>query len=92
MIFVQRVFPVGKGFWGYSDEQIVNYNKKIDSFNSNIKSYCQTKSNVKFIDTTSGFVASNGYLINCENDGLHIAWDFNSKYFNNIKQAIIEAY
>ena len=92
MIFVQRVFPVGKGFWGYSDEQIVNYNKKIDSFNSKIKSYCQTKSNVKFIDTTSGFVASNGYLINCESDGLHIAWDFNSKYFNNIKQAIIEAY
>ncbi|MDY4575152.1 MAG: hypothetical protein SPD90_08860, partial [Intestinibacter sp.] len=76
----------------YSDEQIVNYNKKIDSFNSKIKSYCQTKSNVKFIDTTSGFVASNGYLINCESDGLHIAWDFNSKYFNNIKQAIIEAY
>ncbi|MGM9535317.1 MAG: SH3 domain-containing protein [Intestinibacter sp.] len=92
MIFVQRVFPVGKGFYGYSDQQIVNYNKKIDSFNSKIKSYCQTKSNVKFIDTTSGFVASNGYLINCESDGLHIAWDFNNKFFNNIKQAIIEAY
>ena len=92
MVFVQRVFPVGKGYSGYSDQQVVNYNKKIDSFNSNIKSYCATKSNVKFIDTTSGFVASNGYLINCENDGLHIAWDFNNKYFNNIKQAIIEAY
>lgn len=91
-VFVQRVFPVGKGFYNYSSTQIVNYNKKIDSFNSKIKSYCDTKSNVKFIDTTKGFVASNGYLINCESDGLHIAWDFNNKYFNNIKQAIIEAY
>lgn len=91
-VFVQRVFPVGKGYCGYSDQQVVNYNKKIDSFNAKIKSYCATKSNVVFIDTTKGFVASNGFLINCESDGLHIAWDFNSKYFSNIKQAIIEAY
>lgn len=91
-IYVQRVFPVGKGYWGYSDAWIASYNKnRIETFNSKIKAYCSTKSNVKFIDATSGFIAANGFLINCENDGLHILEGYNLKFFNNIQTAVISA-
>ena len=89
-VYVQRVFPVGKGYAGYTDTQVANYNKnRIDPFNASIKAYCNTKSNVKFIDTTSGFVAANGFLINCETDGLHILDSYSSKFFSNIQTAVI---
>ncbi len=91
-IYVQKVFPVGKGYAGYSDTQVANYNKnRIDTFNTKIKAYCSTKSNVKFIDATGGFVASNGFLINCESDGLHILDSYGSQFFSNIKTAVINA-
>lgn len=91
-IYVQKVFPVGKGYNGYSDTAVANYNKnRIDKFNDRIKAHCDTKSNVKFIDTTSGFVAANGFLINCETDGLHILSTCNVKFFNNIQTAVISA-
>ena len=62
-IYVQKVFPVGKGYNGYSDTAVANYNKnRIDKFNASIKAHCDTKSNVKFIDTTSGFVDANAYF------------------------------
>lgn len=91
-IYVQKVFPVGKGYAGYSDTQVANYNKnRIDPFNASIKAYCNTKSNVKFIDATSGFVASNGFLINCETDGLHILDSYGSRFYDNIQTAVINA-
>ena len=89
-IYVQRVFPVGKGYAGYNNTQVANYNKnRINPFNASIKAYCNTKSNVKFIDTTSGFVDANGFLINCETDGLHILDSYSTKFYNNIQTAVI---
>lgn len=91
-IYVQKVFPVGKGYNGYSDTAVANYNKnRIDKFNASIKAHCDTKSNVKFIDTTSGFVDANGFLINCETDGLHILESKNKMFFDNIQTAVISA-
>lgn len=91
-IYVQKVFPVGKGYYGYSDTAVANYNKnRIDKFNASIKAHCDTKSNVKFIDTTSGFVDANGFLINCETDGLHILDSKNKMFFDNIQTAVISA-
>lgn len=91
-VYVQRVFPVGKGYWDYSEASIANYNKnRIDTFNAKIKSYCSIKSNVKFIDTTSGFIDANGFLINCEQDGLHILGKYNKQFFDNIQTAVINA-
>ncbi|MEI3233038.1 MAG: hypothetical protein V8S33_00945 [Intestinibacter bartlettii] len=91
-IYVQKVFPVGKGYNGYSDTAVANYNKnRIDKFNASIKAHCDTKSNVKFIDTTSGFVDANGFLINCETDGLHILDSKNKMFFDNIQTAVISA-
>ena len=90
--YVQKVFPVGKGYNGYSDTAVANYNKnRIDKFNASIKAHCDTKSNVKFIDTTSGFVDANGFLINCETDGLHILDSKNKMFFDNIQTAVISA-
>ena len=50
-----------------------------------------TKQLNKFIDTTSGFVDANGFLINCETDGLHILDSKNKMFFDNIQTAVISA-
>lgn len=87
-IFVQKIFPIGKGYNNYTNSQINSFNAKVSDFNSKIKSYCSTKDNVKFVDSTSGFVDSQGHLINCDSDGLHIKWDYNYKLFSNMETSI----
>ena len=84
-IYVQKVFPVGRAF---TSANPYNFNQKIASLNSVIKSHCSTVSNAKFIDTTSGFVDSNGYLIHHNGDGLHIASSYNNQFYNNIFNAV----
>ena len=83
-IYVQKIFPVGKNF---KSANPTTFNSKINSLNSVIKTHCQSVKNATFIDTTSGFVDSNGYLINT-NDGLHISSSYNSKFYSNILNAI----
>ncbi len=87
-IYVQKVFPVGRAFTGANP---ASFNKSIASLNSVIESHCETKSNVKFIDTTTGFVDSNGYLIHHNGDGLHIAGSYSNTFYNNILNAIKRA-
>ena len=41
--------------------------------------------------TISGFVDANGFLINCETDGLHILDSKNKMFFDNIQTAVISA-
>lgn len=86
-IYVQRVFPVGKNF---TDGSPTTYNKAIKEYNKLLKEYCATKPNVKIIDATSGFVDNKGYLINTS-DGLHIDTSKESKFYNNIFNAIKKA-
>ena len=87
-IYVQKVFPVGRAF---TSANPYNFNQKIASLNSVIKSHCSTVSNAKFIDTTSGFVDSNGYLLHHNGDGLHIASSYNNQFYNNIFNAVKNA-
>ena len=84
-IYVQKVFPVGREFTGANP---ASFNASIASLNSVIESHCKTLSNVKFIDATSGFVDSSGYLINHNGDGLHIASSYSNTFYNNILNAI----
>lgn len=84
-IYVQKVFPVGREFTGANP---ASFNKSIASLNSVIEYHCETKSNVKFIDTTTGFVDSNGYLIHDNGDGLHISGSYSKTFYNNILSAI----
>lgn len=84
-IYVQRIFPVARTFPGANP---VEFNKSISSLNSVIKSHVNTLPNVTFIDTTSGFIDKNGYLLHDPGDGLHIDQSYNSMYYNNILNAI----
>lgn len=83
-IYVQKAFPVGRNFTG---GQISTYNKAINQYNKDLKKFCDTKANVKFIDATNNFVDSKGYLINTS-DGLHINESKNNIFYNNIFNAI----
>lgn len=83
-IYVQKVFPTGKNF---KSANPASFNKKIDTLNSIIESHCNTLGNVKFINTQSGFVDSNGYLIKTD-DGLHINYSENQKFYDNILNAV----
>ncbi len=47
-----------------------SFNQKISGLNNVIQSHCKVISNAKFIDTTSGFVDSDGYLIHHNGDVL----------------------
>ena len=87
-IYVQKVFPVGRAF---TSANPYNFNQKIASLNNVIKSHCSTVSNAKFIDTTSGFVDNDGYLIHHNGDGLHIASSYNNQFYNNIFNAVKNA-
>ena len=87
-IYVQKVFPVGRAFTGANP---ATFNSKIASLNSVIQAHCNTVSNAKFIDTTSGFVDNSGYLIHHNGDGLHIDSKYNNQFYNNIFNAVKNA-
>ena len=84
-IYIQKVFPVGQTYGNTTD----SLNSSISNYNSEIKNYCSQKENVYFIDTTEGYVTSDGYLDPdmSEYDGLHFK-DCN-KWLENIADAII---
>lgn len=89
-VFVQRLFPLGKECWGFETEQEIKaINDEITDFNKSIEAHCETKKNVVFIDTTSGFIDEDGFLINCDMDGLHIDRGYNQMYFENIEKQIM---
>ena len=69
-IYVQKVFPVGVAYGSAAS----TLNSKISAFNEEVESYCNQKENVFFIDTTEGYVTSDGYLeaSKSESDGLHL--------------------
>lgn len=56
-IFVQKVLPVASTY------TTINYqtmNENIKAYNDAISSYCSGKTNIKFIDTSEGYVDSSG--------------------------------
>ena len=69
-IYVHRLFPIGTN---YRFGNKYKTQKQIKSYNASIKSYCNTLKNVKYIDATSGFINSNGYLKYQDPEGLHIS-------------------
>ena len=83
-IYVQKIFPVGKNF---KSANPTTFNQKINTLNGVIKSHCATVKNATFIDTTSGFVDSNGYLLHTD-DGLHIKSSYNNQFYSNIEKAV----
>lgn len=84
-IYVHRLFPIGTK---YKFGNKYTTQKQIKSYNASIKSYCSTLKNVKYIDATSGFINSNGYLKYQDPEGTHISWQYLGKYYNNIEAAV----
>lgn len=87
-IYVQKIFPVGRAF---KSANPYSFNQKILGLNSVIECHCKKVDNAVFINTTSGFIDNNGYLLNHSGDGLHIASKYNNKFYSNIFNAVKKA-
>lgn len=85
-IYVQKVFPVGSEFKNANPDK---FNNSIKKYNNGIEEFCKTKENLYFIDTTSGYVDNNGYLIKHNGDGLHIDESYDKGFYQNIENQIL---
>lgn len=83
-IYVQKVFPVGSG---YSTIDANTMNSNIETYNNTIKSFCDANSRLIFIDTTTGYVGSDGFLLHT-GDNLHLDISEGQNWYNNISKAI----
>ena len=79
-IYVIEVMHLGKNYT-YANVDAVN--KRIDTFNSQIREKCRTMSNLTFIDASAGLV-SGGYLANPDAEGIHLQSSGYSKWARNI--------
>ncbi len=87
-IYIQRVLPVGQAY-GYPGRTPEAMNESISAYNKTIKEYCEGKDKVYYIDTTDGYIDSNGYLKAdmSAGDGLHLGkYD---KMVENISSQIV---
>ena len=85
-VYIQKVFPLAKK---HNDEYTVK-NENVEKYNSQIKEYCNSKQGVYFIDTTNGYVDSDGFLIqNKTSDGLHL--NDCTDWAKNIENAIVSS-
>ena len=84
-IYVQKVLPVTIKYT-YNDYKVMNAN--INAYNQAVEAYCNGKNNVKFIDTSTGYVNSDGTgIVNLfDNAGLH-PLDYN-QLKSNIEKAL----
>ena len=87
-IFVQRVFPLGPGYSNYQSAT-----QDVEKFNAEIKSYCDSNSELTYIDATNGLIGSDGNLINGADDGLHLTYGSDAvkvrqMWYDNIKSAV----
>lgn len=86
-IYVIKTLHVGEKYEG-ANRSVVN--SSIDSYNSDMESYCTGKG-YNFIDTTEGLMDENGLLLSCTEDGINIdTFEANSKFYSNLVQAINE--
>ena len=88
-IYIQRVFPVGSGY-KYKTLNAATMLSNINKYNETVSKYCDKYDNVKFIDTTSGCIDSNGYLKSeLTSDNLHLNNDGYAKWVENLKSTLL---
>lgn len=61
-IYILKVFHVGQNYVSKDGKNAKEYNSLIDTYNNDISAYCETISNVEFVDVTAGLIDSEGYL------------------------------
>lgn len=88
-IFVLKVFHVGKKY-SMGNLTASKMNSNIDQYNSEISSYCDSKENVMFVDTTTGLLDGEGYLSSkyADNGDYHLNKDGYQIWYYNIEQAL----
>lgn len=88
-IFVLKVFHVGKKY-SMGNLTASKMNSNIDQYNSEISSYCDSKENVMFVDTTTGLLDGEGYLSSkyASNGDYHLNKDGYQIWYYNIEQAL----
>lgn len=85
-IFVNSIFYVGTAYTYMSTSE---YNSNIDTYNDAIEEFCNTNTNLVYIDISTGLYES-GYLKSgYTSDGLHLNSSGNDILVRNIKNAII---
>ena len=86
-IYVLKVFHVGRNYTVMDKDTL---NSTIDQYNEDIKAFCATKNNLKFVDATDGLIDDAGYLNPAyeSDDGMHLT--SYSKLYDNIKKAVEE--
>lgn len=84
-VYIIEVMHVGRNYTSYGGANALN--KKIDTFNSQIREKCKTTSNVYFIDASQGLVTG-GYLDTTDSAGLHMTSGQYPKWAKNIATQI----
>ncbi len=88
-LYVLKLFHVGKK---YSSGTVTasGMNLQIDQYNAEISSYCNSKENVMFVDTTTGLLDGEGYLSSkyAGYGNYHLNSDGYQIWYYNIEQAL----
>lgn len=88
-IFVMSVFHVGTAYTVMDKSQM---NAAIDSFNNSMKEFCNSNSNLMYIDITEGLYDDKGFLKSSyTSDGLHLNNSGNDILVKNIKEEILNS-
>lgn len=89
-IFVNSVFYVGSGYEYGDSLNATKMNANIDDFNNKIKTFCNSKSNLIYVDVSSGLhSSSNALKSEYTGDNVHLNNKGNKVLVDNIKKAIL---
>lgn len=77
-IYVIEVMHLGRNY-----NNVDTINKKIDTFNAQVREKCKIVENASFIDASEGLI-SGGYLANTDSSGIHMQSGDYSKWAKNI--------
>lgn len=89
-IFVNSVFYVGSGYKYGNSLNATKMNANIDDFNNQIKTFCNSKSNLIYVDVSSGLhSSSNALKSEYTGDNVHLNNKGNKVLVDNIKKAIL---
>lgn len=89
-IFVNSTIYVASS-WNSYGNGASDWNSRIDNFNSKMQEFCNTNSNLYYIDVSQDLHKSNFLNDQYSLDGIHLNDSGNDKYIQNLKNAIFNS-
>ncbi len=89
-IVFNSIYHLGSN-WVYGYNESIDANKSYDSFNNDMKYFCNTNSGwAAYVDITSGIHDANGFLKHeyADESGIHLTYDGVAVLVNNIKNEV----